>query len=244
MTNSRKIDSLLRNQDFTSAQNVEDIAYRYAESIAAIENAVVVVSDLKNGNSRIFCGGFAKIIGINGYNSENSIWEKEIFKLMDEKELDEKYLSEIRFFHFIRKMAKSKRSRYCLLSRLRFKTGDNDHIDVAHRIYYKYDDNGSVRYGICVYCPASNEMKRQCLILDLLTGEELELNKASDKSILSQRETQVLRLIERGLTSNDIADVLNISRYTVSRHRQEILSKLQVRNSAEACRIARRLNIL
>ncbi len=244
MNNRRKIDSLLRNQDFRSAQNIEDIAYRYAESIASIENAVVVVSDLKNGRSRIFCGGFAKIIGVDGYNAENSIWEKEIFKLMDEKELEEKYLSEIRFFNFIRKIPRSKRSRYCLLSRLRFNTKDNGCIDVAHRMYYKYDDNWSVRYGICVYSPASTEMKSQCLILDLLTGETLEMCNASDKSILSRRELQVLQLIERGLTSNDIAEQLNISRYTVSRHRQEILAKLQVRNSAEACRIARQLGIV
>lgn len=244
MKNCRRIDSLLRNQDFTLSQSIEDAVYNYAGGIADIENAVVVVSDLKNGRSKIFCGGFANVIGINGYNTENSIWEKEIFKLMEEKELEEKYLSEIRFFNFIRQLTKSKRSRYCLLSRLRFRSNDRKYIDVAHRMYYKYDDNGAVRYGICVYSPASIDMKSQCLILDQLTGETLEMCKASDMSILSRREIQVLQLIERGLSSKDISVELNISRYTVSRHRQEILAKLQVRNSAEACRIAHQLGII
>ncbi len=87
-------------------------------------------------------------------------------------------------------------------------------------------------------------MESHCRIIDSLTGESIELDSASDKAILSQRELQVLRLIERGLTSDDIAGELYISRYTVSRHRQEIISRLQVRNSAEACRVARQLGIL
>jgi DNA-binding NarL/FixJ family response regulator len=50
--------------------------------------------------------------------------------------------------------------------------------------------------------------------------------------------------VERGLTSLQIADELSISKFTVSRHRQDILAKLQVKNSAEACRLAHTLGIL
>ena len=46
------------------------------------------------------------------------------------------------------------------------------------------------------------------------------------------------------MTSKAIADRLCISVHTVSRHRQEILSKLQVGNSTEAIRIARQLGII
>jgi len=244
MNNFLKIDSLLRNQDFSAEQNIEGIVYCYAEGIAAIEKAVVVVSDLKNGSSRIFCGEFADILGISGYSAENSIWEKEIFRLLDKSQLEAKYLSEIRFFNFIRKTAKSKRSRYSLFTPLRFQTQNGKYIDVAHRMYYRYDHSGFVRYGICIYSPMAHNVKSHCQITDSLTGETIELDYASDKAILSQRELQVLRLIERGLTSKDIAAELFISRHTVSRHRQEIISKLQVRNSAEACRIARQLGII
>ena len=38
--------------------------------------------------------------------------------------------------------------------------------------------------------------------------------------------------------------MLAISPNTVSRHRQEILGKLQVKNSIEACRIARDLELI
>ncbi|HIW52668.1 MAG TPA: LuxR C-terminal-related transcriptional regulator, partial [Candidatus Alistipes excrementipullorum] len=58
------------------------------------------------------------------------------------------------------------------------------------------------------------------------------------------RETEVLKMISRGMTSKQIAEGLSISINTVNRHRQEILGKLQVRNSIEACRVAEDLGLL
>ncbi len=40
------------------------------------------------------------------------------------------------------------------------------------------------------------------------------------------------------------AEQLSISKNTVSRHRQDILAKLQVRNYVEACRVAKALAII
>ncbi len=46
------------------------------------------------------------------------------------------------------------------------------------------------------------------------------------------------------MMSKEIAAALSISVNTVSRHRQEILGKLQVKNSIEACRVARELRLI
>ncbi|MCG4719976.1 response regulator transcription factor, partial [Bacteroides intestinalis] len=50
--------------------------------------------------------------------------------------------------------------------------------------------------------------------------------------------------INKGKMSKDIAQTLSISINTVNRHRQNILEKLQVNNSIEACRIAKELHLL
>ena len=71
----------------------------------------------------------------------------------------------------------------------------------------------------------------------------MELGGQEDAQILSDREKQILRLIDKGLMSKEIASQLSISVHTVSRHRQEILSKLQVKSSIEACRVAKELGI-
>ena len=81
-------------------------------------------------------------------------------------------------------------------------------------------------------------------MVNSVTGETEELEIKNDLKILSDRERQVLRLIDKGLMSKNIAERLSISINTVSRHRQEILSKLQVKNSIEACRIAKDLGLI
>ncbi|QIL77508.1 MULTISPECIES: response regulator [Hymenobacter] len=55
---------------------------------------------------------------------------------------------------------------------------------------------------------------------------------------LSYRELEVLRLIAEGLTNNAIAEKLFVSRRTVETHRQNILEKTQVKNTAALIKYA------
>lgn len=87
-------------------------------------------------------------------------------------------------------------------------------------------------------------MAGKSMVVNSLTGLSEELTSAGDSSILSKREVQVLKLIDSGKTSADIATLLSISKNTVSRHRQEILAKLQVKNSLEACSLAKTMRII
>ncbi|HVS94636.1 MAG TPA: response regulator transcription factor [Mucilaginibacter sp.] len=54
----------------------------------------------------------------------------------------------------------------------------------------------------------------------------------------SKRETEVLALIAAGYTNKEIADKLFTSRRTVEGHRQTMINKANVRNSAELIRFA------
>ncbi len=57
-------------------------------------------------------------------------------------------------------------------------------------------------------------------------------------SKLSDREKEVLRHIANGSTNKEVGDMLCISGRTVETHRRNILSKLEVRNTAEMIRYA------
>ena len=50
--------------------------------------------------------------------------------------------------------------------------------------------------------------------------------------ILSERESEVLYHICKGLSNHEIADVLNVSKRTIDKHRENILSKTQSKNTA------------
>jgi two-component system, NarL family, response regulator NreC len=60
------------------------------------------------------------------------------------------------------------------------------------------------------------------------------ISKAKKNEIvLTTREREVLELIVKGHTTMEIGDKLFISKYTVESHRKNLLSKLEVHNSAE-----------
>ena len=57
---------------------------------------------------------------------------------------------------------------------------------------------------------------------------------ANDGNTLSQRETEVLRLMARGASTEEIGQLLALSRNTVISHAKSIYRKLDVHSRAEA----------
>lgn len=243
----QELDTLLRNQSATTGihDDDSDSVYVYAAAMASIENAVVVVSDMLRGKSRIFAGEFGNELGLEEYNSEDSIWEHKILAMLPDEEMAEKVLAELRFFRFLRKIPKARRTRYCLMSSLRFRSQEGRLCDMLHKMYYVYaaGQPGIVRFAICIYGPLSCKLPYRSAAVDTVTGtSEALTSEVSD--LLTSRQRQVLTLIDGGMTSAEIAERLCISLHTVSRHRQEILAALQVRNSVQACFRAKALGII
>lgn len=64
------------------------------------------------------------------------------------------------------------------------------------------------------------------------------------KTILSQREKDIIRLIAKEFTTEEIAQKLIISKHTVEAHRKNIFFKLQVKNIAGLVKMAIHLGVL
>lgn len=243
--NRKKLDELLRTDELLVKQDCLAKVLAYARFMANIENSIVVVSDMADGKSHIVAGGFVHNLELGDYQQENSIWESRILSLMSADEQEEKYLAEFRFFHYLRHLPKKQRADYYLVSKLRFRFADGGIHDVLHRMYYIFDEEKeNVRFAICIYGPMTFDFKGKSFAVNSITGISEELAVSKNDTILSRRECQVLALIDSGMKSVEIAAHLNISIHTVSRHRQEIISKLQVKNSVEACRRAKMMKII
>ena len=65
-----------------------------------------------------------------------------------------------------------------------------------------------------------------------------------NKSILSKREKEIIELIAKELTTDEIALQLNISKNTIETHRKNIFYKLQVRNIAGLIKTAIYLGVI
>ena len=242
MNHKQNLDSILKKQvagsDLTRRQEVE----AYARGVSLIENALVVVSDIRHNSSRIFAGKFAANFELST-DCADSIWENEILALMPESDREQKFFFELQFFQFLRRVAPGRRKNYMLSTHLRMLARNDQYLHVRHRTFYIYgDDNESVEYAVCIYESASSDSTGSNEIIDTATGLR-EALQCTDKKILSTRELQILSLVRQGFTSKDIAGRLNISKNTVSRHRQEIIAKLQVHNTVEAIKVGETIGL-
>ncbi len=70
-----------------------------------------------------------------------------------------------------------------------------------------------------------------------ILGESLSLQPLG-KQTLTARESEVLVLLVKGLSTADVAKALNLSPQTVSTHRKNIMHKLNVKNAAALVRHA------
>lgn len=76
-------------------------------------------------------------------------------------------------------------------------------------------------------------------ISSLLTSEMADLVMTKSRTgSLTLREREVMKLVAEGKSSRQIADLLHISIYTVRRHRESIMRKLKLNNTADLVKYA------
>jgi two-component system, NarL family, nitrate/nitrite response regulator NarL len=74
--------------------------------------------------------------------------------------------------------------------------------------------------------PLSRDMAG--LMIEAIHGLEARSKALERAAVLSEREKEVLAFVSRGARNRDIAESLEISEFTVKRHMQNILQKLDV----------------
>lgn len=78
-----------------------------------------------------------------------------------------------------------------------------------------------------------------------LNQEKVKRSSVSkNENVLSKREMEVLTLISSELTNEEIGKKLNLSKRTVDSHRQNIINKLQVKNTAGLIKYAFKLGLI
>lgn len=241
------LDSIFSEQ-FISADNSSDGELENYISIAAMyakmESCIAVLSDLKERKSYIYYGALGEDLGIadEGTTSRiDTIWEEEILCRITPEELRRKKEEEMKFFSFVKKNKESG-YRFFMKSLLNMNNLRGESCPVIHRIFY-FHCGKTIRYNLCLYNATSTSLSESSIV-NSRTGEEIPLCKIQSSDIISEREKEVLRLISKGYSSKEIADILCISIYTVSRHRQNIIESMNVKNSSQACQLAHQMGLI
>ena len=237
MEQEHQLKSLLTEQQFEDAENKEFMlaqARACANGYALATEGIAVVSDFQNNECHIYSGRFGQtIMDFPEYMVDHtSAFENTVFSHANEEELIQRHILELRFFNFIKELPINEKTNFsasCIISF--YRTGSNETIKILHTTrYFSCSNGGSVILGLCTYSPYFGSHNKQ--------------DEACDRKILSRRQLEILSLIAKGVPSKQIADNLNISVYTVNRHRQDILASLKVANTAAAVEIALRMNLI
>ena len=86
----------------------------------------------------------------------------------------------------------------------------------------------------------------KCELLNFKIGKIISFIEPKEevRISLTNRETEVLKLVKDGLLSKEISDRLSISLHTVNTYRQRFIEKLGVNNSIEAVMLASKLKLI
>lgn len=242
-----KLDEKLRQQMDGRLEEDEELQLRFvAKAYAICENSIAVLSNLRTNKSHIYYGKTSDLLGfepVGSYEKIESIWEEKILSRIHPDDQRRRQLQELAFCQFVCSLHSEKAFDWHMENTMRMADRNGKYIPTRHRIFY-FKGNGQrgVCYTICLFNIATKTNKL-AIMKNSLTGEERQID-IDEKQLLSEREITIMNMVSEGLQSKAISTRLEISKNTVDRHRQNIISKMQASNMAEACHKAKQLGLL
>lgn len=244
----------LLEQAFATAvgdEQVLQVCRQQAKALVEIEGNIAVLSDFQADFSYIYVGGFGRLFGLQpGESTIDSAFEEGVFEKIHPDDLVERHVLELSFFELQKRIAPEDRPAYSTYCRLRVQNSSGVYVQVVHRtIYLRSFHNGSIWLALCLYSPDSTPGVGTGIdgrVVNAVTGEVIRFERYAQygKGLISRREMEVLKHLANGLNSGQIASLMNLSVYTVRRHRQNLITKLKVSNTSEAIKTCLFMGIL
>lgn len=242
-----KLNDKLRQQMDCLLDEDEELKLRLvAKSYAVCEHSIAVLSNLRTDKGYIYYGRTSDILGLDSsgrFEKIDTIWEKKILNNIHPDDYRRRNIQELAFLHFVSSSHADDAFDWHMESTLRMTDNRGNYLPLIHRVFY-FPSKGKrgVSYAICLY-NLTTRVSNGAILKNSLTGEERQLN-IDKKRLLSEREITIITLVREGYSSKEISTKLNISKYTVDRHRQNIINKIQATNMAEACHKAEQLGLV
>ena len=156
---------------------------------------------------------------------------------------------QIRLSQFIYSLPPEQRNDYSNIYSYRVRNTRQQYVRVISRLQVLEKDSTGKAWlilGSMDIAPNQKDSDQvDCTVLNLKNGQTFSPTLLTNPRIhLTQRELEILQLIQKGLLSKEIAYNLRISIHTVHIHRQNLLHKLGVQNSIEAINAGLELGVL
>jgi DNA-binding CsgD family transcriptional regulator len=208
--------------------------------VANLSHSCLFTVDVFKGRYDFASSGFSDLFGykpewLNSIEKQGDFFED----MAHPDDLDKLMKMQIDHSHFIYSLAPQNRNDYSNTYKFRMRNSQKKYLNVMSRQrVIQQDANGKawIVLGEVNILPDQRPLEDvQGITVNLKTGQIIySQNNINNDTSLSDREIEILRLVQSGYLSKEIADKLYISLNTVNNHRKNILRKLQVANSIEA----------
>jgi DNA-binding CsgD family transcriptional regulator len=247
---SQQINQLFRKEELDYSILKKHISF--LESLSIVHNSVVSIFDLALMEHAYLSPNFADLLG----------WDPEKISSPENEYINQRmhpddlaHLNHVswQFFELILRVDPIWREQMKFIKlimdyRTRGKDGNYVRVVEQHKLL-ELDQYGNAWLAMSILdLSPDQDLSSLCRyrLVNTLTGELYLFPSAEliTEHKLSFREKEILQLLGKGLISKQIADKLFISVNTVNTHRQRIIEKLNVSNTAEAVQYAGSLGLI
>jgi DNA-binding CsgD family transcriptional regulator len=248
----KKLESEFGKQHFNTAEldySSMNAKLSFLRKFSVLDNSSMAILDFCKNNCLFVKSKMADLLGFN-IDEVLSRGQQYFLEHIHPEDIEAVVDSIVRSFAFLKELPVEHRSDYKTILNFRIKSVRQESIQlIQQRIVLESDASGNIwlMVVICDWLPDSPRFTKVGIRLINLRNNRFYLfdtENLAQKSILSKREIEILSLVSKGMASKEIADQLYISVHTVNNHRQKIIEKMDVENSAEAIAFGKSLGII
>ncbi len=254
LTNAfKRYDQVLSSQHFVEADldySILDYHKPFLERLDVIDSSTIMVFDLHKREHVFVSSKFETVLGYD-IDEANEVGTEYFNRLVHTDDLPALTEAGVYFLEMALKMPTREVRNYKLLNEYRMKKAGGEWLRVVEQhVCLEFDKHGNVWLSLSMLDISPNqdlESPAQSRLLNFKTGQLYKfppLSAKKEDTPLTRREKQILDLLATGLISKQIADKLYISTNTVNTHRQRIIEKLNVANTAEAVNYSSRIGLI
>lgn len=249
----KRYDQILSSQQFVNSDldySILDYHKPFLDRLDVIDSSTIMIFDLYKREHIYVSSKFETVLGydIDEASEEGTDYFNCYVHPDDLLALTE---AGVYFLEMALKMPVQEVKNYKLISEYRMKKANDEWLRVVEQhVCLEFDKHENVWLSLSMLDISPNQdldSPAQSRLLNFKTGQLFNFPPESlkkEKSPLSKREKQILDLLASGLISKQIADKLYISTNTVNTHRQRIIEKLNVANTAEAVKYSSRIGLV
>ncbi len=221
------------------------------QRLSAVENSTFTIFDMDKRKYLLKSSGFKKMLGYTKVEDMDNDDMELFHQLIHPNDLPFVLETEDKTFHFFENLPPDEKKDYKLVYDFRVRNADGIYMRFIHRFVVLEQDKLGKSWLVLIVTDLVEENakddKPQRRMINIKTGKLHLFNndeEINSQTLLTQRETEVLKLIAQGLDSRQISERLFISRNTVNNHRQNILRKTKTENTTQALLYAKRVGII